>query len=219
MQRKSTTLVMSFGPLVALAILPWPADCSEVVLEDASAQGASTQEADPDRTLLVESSAFSDLILAEDGPQAIADYGDPAGQLAALATARAIPISPESGRTGEWSATYPWPLSPIHASLLSDGSVLTYGTNGGSANGPALGFDVDRQYLGSGPGMGAHEMSPTGIDTNIFCSSQMVLPSGDLLLSGGDALPLDGDDSRKDRGVNATTLYARTPDGCPRKAR
>jgi hypothetical protein len=37
------------------------------------------------------------------------------------------PISGEKSR-GVWSRVYEWPLMPIHAALLPDGRVMTYGT-------------------------------------------------------------------------------------------
>ena len=71
----------------------------------------------------------------------------------------------------------PWPLIAVHAVLMPDGRVLTYGTDG---NGTA-----DRQLhlrrLGSRRRPdGGHLTLPNGTGTDIFCSSQLVLPQGGI---------------------------------------
>ena len=47
--------------------------------------------------------------------------------------------------TGSWSAVLPWPLIGIHAALLPDGRVLTFGSD---ENGEQ-GAPQDLRYLGS----------------------------------------------------------------------
>ena len=41
--------------------------------------------------------------------------------------------------TGAWSAVHPWPLIPVHAVLMPDGRVLSYGTN---ADGTQTGYFI-----------------------------------------------------------------------------
>lgn len=100
--------------------------------------------------------------------------------------------------TGAWSPTIlPWSDSPgatvgkvlpLHAALLADGRVLSYGQN-------TLGkheflYDIWQPPKGDFNGAedpSRHTVLPTGITTHLFCSSQILIPStGQLLISGGD---------------------------------
>ena len=67
-----------------------------------------------------------------------------AGALAGLAGLRQFSYGArgapsDSAKTGRWSALAAWPLIPIHAVLLGDGRVLTYGTDG---NGKQTGYFI-----------------------------------------------------------------------------
>lgn len=113
-----------------------------------------------------------------------------------------------SNKTGGWWPPAPplseqwknWPLIPIHAVLLGDGRVLTYGTD---KNGKQTGYfcyDVwNSGYNAFNPGLSpqvpdlspeSHLLLPNTTETDLFCSAQIVLPrSGDnakVLLAGGD---------------------------------
>lgn len=85
---------------------------------------------------------------------------------------------------GAWSVARNWPLIAIHAALLPDGRVVTYGTN---ADGKQTGkfiydiWDSTAARLDEG-----HLTLPNTTDTDIFCSSQTMLTTGQLLLNGGD---------------------------------
>lgn len=131
----------------------------------------------------------------------IADFGDPASQLLTLRAAD----DGLSGTLGDWSNAMPWPLLPIHASLLPDGRVLTYGADGANLRGRA--FSVDRWSPSRGLGMGAHELTPTGIDTNVFCSAQTILTDGNVLITGGDQQTAGNNIPGKNDGVRDVTLY------------
>jgi hypothetical protein len=78
-----------------------------------------------------------------------------------------------------------WPLIPIHAALLGDGRLLTYGTDG---NGTQTGYFIyDVWDPQAGLGHDAHLTLPNNTHTDIFCSAQIVLPqSGNVLVAGGD---------------------------------
>ena len=78
-----------------------------------------------------------------------------------------------------------WPLIPIHAVLLGDGRLLTYGTN---SKGQQTGFFIyDVWDPQAGLGQNAHLTLPNTTQTDIFCSAQIVLPqSGNVLIAGGD---------------------------------
>lgn len=85
---------------------------------------------------------------------------------------------------GRWSPVYGWPLIPIHKALLPDGRVLTYGTDG---SGRQTGYFIyDIWDPSAGPTAG-HLTLPNLTGTDVFCSSQIVLPqSGAVLIAGGD---------------------------------
>ena len=86
---------------------------------------------------------------------------------------------------GAWSGVHAWPLIAVHAVMMPDGRVLTYGTD---SNGKQTGrfiYDVWDPTLGTGTG--AHMTLPNMTLTDIFCGSQLVLPEGGgVFLAGGD---------------------------------
>ena len=52
-------------------------------------------------------------------------------------------------------------------------------------------YEYDVWDPGAGTGAGAHQLLPNTTQTDIFCSSQIVLLNGDVELYGGDNLPTD----------------------------
>ncbi len=86
---------------------------------------------------------------------------------------------------GDWSSLGEWPLIAVHAVLTPDGRVLTYGTDG---NGSQTGkFIYDVWDPAAGGIQNGHLTLPNGTNTDIFCSSQVILPgSGDIFIAGGD---------------------------------
>jgi len=91
-------------------------------------------------------------------------------------------VAAGSNRLGAWSSGLAeWPLIPIHAALLGDGRLLTYGTDG---NGTQTGFFI---YDVWDPQADSHLTLPNQTATDLFCSAQIVLPqSGNVLVAGGD---------------------------------
>jgi hypothetical protein len=86
---------------------------------------------------------------------------------------------------GSWSSVGNWPLIAIHAVLTPDGRLLTYGTDG---NGIQTGlFIYDVWDPAAGGIQNGHLTLPNGTNTDIFCSSQVILPSsGSIFIAGGD---------------------------------
>jgi YVTN family beta-propeller protein len=75
-------------------------------------------------------------------------------------------------------------LIPIHAVLLPDERVLTYGSTGSGVQGASFSYDVWDPAAGLS---GGHLTLPNLTLTDIFCSSQLILPgSSDVFISGGD---------------------------------
>ncbi|RZU02267.1 cytochrome c peroxidase [Rivibacter subsaxonicus] len=84
-----------------------------------------------------------------------------------------------------WSQVYSWPLIPIHAVLMPDGRVLSYGTDGtGKQTGN---FIYDAWDSSVDPNLG-HLTLPNGTGSDLFCSSQVLLPQSDVnvFIAGGD---------------------------------
>ncbi len=85
---------------------------------------------------------------------------------------------------GAWSVVYDWPLISVHAALTPDARVLTYGTKGDGTQTGLFIYDVWDPALGHSDG---HLTLENMTETDIFCSSQIILPqSGDIFIAGGD---------------------------------
>src|SRR5918999_2523079 len=95
------------------------------------------------------------------------------------------PIPPDAHLKGMWSPVTPWPVIGIHAVLLPEGRVLTYGTDTNGRQTGYFTYDVWDPAAGLGAG---HLTLPNGTGTDIFCGSQLVLPhsGAGVLLAGGD---------------------------------
>lgn len=94
------------------------------------------------------------------------------------------PIPSDAHQRGMWGAVNPWPLIPVHAVLMPDGRVMSYGTDG---SGRQTGFFIFDLWDPAGGLGGGHLTLPNGTGTDIFCGSQLVLPGGDaVFLAGGD---------------------------------
>jgi len=93
-------------------------------------------------------------------------------------------LAADSGTLGAWSSVKPWPLIAIHAVLMPDGRVLTYGT---TASGKQTGFYIYDVWDPSAGLDAGHTTLPNTTGTDIFCSSQVVLPAGNqVFIAGGD---------------------------------
>ncbi|RZU00951.1 galactose oxidase-like domain-containing protein [Rivibacter subsaxonicus] len=96
------------------------------------------------------------------------------------------PIPADAHLGGMWSPVYSWPLIGMHAVLMPDGSVLTYGSNTvGKQTGK---FDYDVWVAGSSAPDAGHLTLPNTTPTDIFCNAQLVLPQAGskVLMAGGD---------------------------------
>jgi YVTN family beta-propeller protein len=87
---------------------------------------------------------------------------------------------------GKWlsPASNNWPLISVHAALTPDGRVLTYGTDGTGRQTGYFIYDVWDPSQGLSNG---HVTLDNMTLTDLFCSSQVVLPqSGSIFIAGGD---------------------------------
>ncbi|WP_207225029.1 DUF4082 domain-containing protein [Rivibacter subsaxonicus] len=96
-----------------------------------------------------------------------------------------VPIPGDAHVRGMWSPVYNWPLIAVHAVLLPDGGVLSYGTN---EDGKQTGKFVYDVWDGTGAPDTGHLTLPNLTPTDIFCGSQLLLPQGapTVFLAGGD---------------------------------
>jgi len=102
--------------------------------------------------------------------------------LALLGFAGAATAGPNAD--GIWSPVASWPLISVHAALTPDGRVLTYGTK---ANGQQTGYFIYDVWDPSAGLNGGHMTLNNLTLTDIFCSSQVILPmTGDIFIAGGD---------------------------------
>ena len=112
--------------------------------------------------------------------------------------------APASAATqGYWSPAARWPLCAIHAALLPNGDVLTYGTDQQANNG--LGFVYDRWNPNKGLAPNSHKVLDVQTNNNLFCSAQTLLPgTGGLMLVTGGSVERNG---RRNFGVKAVNVY------------
>ncbi|HKX41996.1 MAG TPA: PA14 domain-containing protein [Burkholderiaceae bacterium] len=93
-------------------------------------------------------------------------------------------IPADAGTKGMWSPVYPWPLISVHSVLLPDGRVMTYGSDLTGLQTGHANYDV--WDSNGAPDAGHLTLSNTS-GTDIFCSSQVLLPqSGNVFIAGGD---------------------------------
>ncbi len=130
------------------------------------------------------------------------DAASPGTRAKADAAALAVPIAevqdpllqnldiPADAPTrGMWSKTQDWPMNGLHAALLPDGRVLTYGTPQGRADlQDGRTSDVWNPALGFAPA--SHTTSFDADRVNSFCGAAAWRPDGTLMVTGGNS-PLD----------------------------
>ena len=101
-----------------------------------------------------------------------------------------------------------WPLIPLHAVLLPDGRVLSYGSNSGGQQTGRFIYDVWSPSRGMTAD--AHSTLRNTTGTDLFCSAQIVLPrSGDIALLGGD---IWNGSRTTNNGNNKSNVFSPTTD-------
>jgi len=103
------------------------------------------------------------------------------GRQRALAVPPGTPIPADANVKGVFGPVQPFPLIPLHVTLLADGRVLSYGTD---TNGIQTGLFV---YSVWDPVSNTHQTFTNGTGTDLFCSSPILLPGGEgVTIAGGD---------------------------------
>jgi PA14 domain/Domain of unknown function (DUF1929)/Putative Ig domain/PKD domain len=149
--------------LLALAATAWLAACGG---------GAGTETASSASTALAE------------GRQRIAAITSTVGTTQGFFPPGAS-IPADANVKGMFSPVYNWPLIPLHTVLMPDGRVMSYGTR---ENGQQTAFFIYDLWDGSGAPDQGHGTRTNGTGTDIFCSSQLLIPgaAGDIFVAGGD---------------------------------
>lgn len=102
-----------------------------------------------------------------------------------LSTIESSVIPADAHANGMWGTVAEWPLIPIHAVLLTDGRVLTFGTDGSGRQTGYFIFDVWDPSVGLGSS--SHLTLPNSTSVDTFCSSPLLLPAGNgVAIAGGD---------------------------------
>ncbi|MEH3087157.1 MAG: RICIN domain-containing protein [Xylophilus ampelinus] len=107
-----------------------------------------------------------------------------------------LPVPADAPTRGMWSGVQKWPLNGLHATVLPNGKLISYGTSADGNNQDGRYIDVWDPSLGFGDG--AHSSSYRNDRQDSFCSSAAYLNDGRLMITGGN-------------GSVTSTLY--TPDG------
>ncbi|AKJ29107.1 hypothetical protein AAW51_2416 [Caldimonas brevitalea] len=103
----------------------------------------------------------------------------------ATAAADALPEpTPDADVVGMWTPLADWPFLAVHASVLPNGKVLTYGTQSNDSDQTALFFDEWDPEQGLTEAAHVQVPSPTEVDS--FCSASVLGPDGMLLIVGGN---------------------------------
>ena len=110
--------------------------------------------------------------------------------------------------SGAWSPVKPWPLIAVHAVLMPDGRVLTYGSTATGQQTAIFIYDVWDSAAGLDAG---HTTLPNTTGTDIFCSSQVMLPSGNqVFIAGGDNWTGSGTTNTGNNNSNLFSLGSNT---------
>jgi YVTN family beta-propeller protein len=99
----------------------------------------------------------------------------------ALALPPGTPVNVDAHLKGQFGPLKTWPVIPIHVALTADGRVLGYGS---STTGQQT---ANFNYAVWDPASDTYTTFPNNSGTDIFCSSQLLLPMGDqVFIAGGD---------------------------------
>ncbi len=110
------------------------------------------------------------------------------------------PVNADAHIKGQFGPVVPWPVIPVHAVLTADGRVLSYGTDTTGRQ------TANFQYAVWDIGDNSHTTFSNGSGTDIFCSSQILLPAGDqVFIAGGDNWTGTGTNNT---GNNNSNLFA-----------
>ena len=107
-------------------------------------------------------------------------------------------VDPVLSTSGSWSSLFSWPEVAVHEIVLSNGKILTYGTDQ-QGNQGAMFYDV------WDPVTNTHNSLPNPLLVgDEFCSAGLIIPTtGQVLIAGGDARP----SGSINNGVTNTNIF------------
>jgi Domain of unknown function (DUF1929) len=108
---------------------------------------------------------------------------------------------PDAHLVGHFAPAFNWPIIPIHAVLLADGRVLSFGSDVAGEQGGLMHYALWDPAQGIGPE--SHLVLANQTATDTFCAGQALLPGGSALLVGGD-LTLNG---KRNFGVADVNIF------------
>ena len=102
-----------------------------------------------------------------------------------------LTIPADAPTRGMWSGVIPWSLIALHTALMPNGLVATYGSPTGNASQDGRTFDLwdPLRIFQNNP---VHTTVPGLAAIDSFCSTSAMLPTGNLLVSGGIVSPSGG---------------------------
>lgn len=112
-------------------------------------------------------------------------------------------IPADAPTRGMWSGVIPWSLVALHTALMPNGLVATYGSPTGTASQDGRTFDLwdPLRIYQNNP---VHTTVPGVASIDSFCSTSAMLPTGNLLVSGGIVSPSGGTNDHGSVLVNTT---------------
>lgn len=119
---------------------------------------------------------------------------------------------PDAHLMGHFAPAFSWPIIPIHAVLMTDGRVLSFGSDVTGEQGGLMHYAVWDPAQGTGPE--SHLVLPNQTATDTFCAGQALLPGGNVLLVGGD-LTRSG---KRNFGVSDVNLFTPADNQLTRQA-
>jgi len=112
------------------------------------------------------------------------DFSTNAAQIAPII--RPAPTSAAS-TDGWWDTLQDWYIIPVHAIVMNDGRVLSYGTDSAGTQSGRWNYDIWNPANGNAL-VSSHQFLPNSTTTDLFCGAQSILPgTGKVLMSGGDS--------------------------------
>jgi Domain of unknown function (DUF1929) len=139
---------------------------------------------------------------SEDGGNDAVDYGWGAGpsmmpmreQMKIMGDAGTfnVPYKPTTGgpqaaQKGAFGPAFPWPVIPLHMVVLPDGKIMAYGSDEQGNQTGEFTYTVWNPDWQTGSGGSAFDVLDNTTGSDIFCSTQLLLPqTGNVLLVGGD---------------------------------
>ena len=145
----------------------------------------------------IQSSTFAQIVSPESWVE-IPEENDPMMQN--------LTIPADAISRGMWSSVFSWPMNGLHSVLLSDGRILTFGTNANGSQQDGRTYDVWDPSLGFGSV--SHDTIFDSSRQDSFCAAAIYLADGTMMISGGNGTGDVGTTSTIYDGATHSTFTA-----------